>query len=891
MAKDLFDVNYYRQVNPDLAAAGLTADQQLRLHFQQFGLNEGRPFSPLINLNFYRQANPDLKAAGLTTNKQLFEHLQNFGLQEGRKFSPFIDLEYYLEANPDLQQAFKGNLEQAYDHLLLSGLAEQRNLSPFFDPNYYLANNPDLFAAGLKGRQLLDHLENFGLAESRPFSPAFDVQFYRNANPDLRSARLSNRQLLEHFESTGINEGRASTENFNVRAYLESSPDLQAAGFNFEGAYKHYITSGIREPRRTLKNGSFLTGFEEADFIRGDDTIIGNLSFQDKVNPLQEGTFAKDYILREVTAGQQVEVTLTSTEFSPRLELVDALTGEAIPTGSDSNSALNFTAQQGVRYAIRVTSDPKQLAGTGNFTLTADASSPIVASLAVSSSRSNSLATTDLDNPTRPGTYSDDYRLTGVSADQIVQISANSGQFETYLQVIDALTGMPVAESKDFGRARGDLNSAVTFTADAGTEYIVRVTSFNEDATGSYTLNARLVSTPLSDPTLDLNSLEDEQVRTDARTLSADGQLSRNDMLQIFDRATDDDIVTEAELQDLKALVGNQKQFDLPPYVAFIAEQVVQDAGKIANSLGAVQTAPFKEIVNRWFRGIVQPYNPPYTATDGSGDSRVFNLELQRLTGQLYGSENVPQISQVNQNQFADSFLIAAAGATFRPVAGNNPGKSSEAIAGAIFDNGDQTYGVRFYENGAEQWVTVNQDVAVYAGEIYGAKDKNLEVPSNPNNRPIWITLLEKAYAVWQQWQEGDATNGYELISRGGDVSEAISQLTSRKADVFRNGDSRATGTFADFTFERINQAFDTGRFVAASTDRESAANSAGLIVANHPYAITQVYVTDSDAERIVVFNPWGVDAPAGSRDRNNDGFIDLSFEEFQVFFSDGTIV
>jgi hypothetical protein len=891
VAKDLFDVNYYRQANPDLAAAGLTTDQQLQLHFQQVGLNEGRPFSPIVNLNFYRQAYPDLKAAGLTTNKQLFEHLQNYGLQEGRRFSPFIDLEYYLEVNPDLQQAFKGNLEQAYDHLLQFGLAEQRKLSPFYDPNYYLKNNPDLLAAGLRGRQLLEHLENLGLAESRPFSPAFDVQFYRNANPDLRAARLNNRQLLEHFESTGIKEGRASKDNFNVRAYLEASPDLQAAGFNFERAYKHYITTGIREPRRTLKNGSFLTGSEVADFILGDNTIQGNLSFQDKINPRQQGTFAKDYILDDVTAGQQVQVTLTSTEFTPRLELVDALTGDAIPTGTDSSSALNFTAQQGVRYAIRVTSDPAKLAATGNFTLTADASNPIVASLAVSSSLSNALATTDLHNPTRPGTYSDDYRLTGVSGGQIVQISANSAQFETYLQVTDALTGEPVAEGRDFGRARGDLNSAVTFSADAGTDYIVRVTSFNENATGSYSLNTRLVSAPLSAPTLNLNTLEDAEVRTDARTLSVDGQLSRNDMLQIFDKASDGSVITAAELQDLKTLVQNQKQFDLSPYVAFISEQVVQDARKIADAQGNVEATPFREIVNRWFRGIVQPYNPSYTASDGSDNSKIFNLQLQRLTGQLYRSGNSPQISQVNQNQFGDSFLIAAAAATFGPVAGNNPAKSSQAIADAILDNGDQTYGVRFYENGTEQWVTVNQDVAVYGGEIYGAKDKNLEVTSNPNNGSIWITLLEKAYAAWQQWQEGDATNGYQLINRGGSVSEALSQLTSRKAEVFRDGDNRATGTFADLTFDRISQAFEEGRFVAASTDRETASYSNSLIVANHPYAVTNVYVSGAAAERIVLYNPWGVDGPAGSRDGNNDGFIDLSFGEFQTFFSDGTIV
>ncbi|MFB2838861.1 hypothetical protein [Floridanema evergladense] len=85
MSVKLFDAGFYAGGNPDLIAAGLTTEKQLFNHFQEFGLNEGRGFSPLVDLKFYQSNNPDLANFN---NQQLWEHLQLNGFFENRNCSP-----------------------------------------------------------------------------------------------------------------------------------------------------------------------------------------------------------------------------------------------------------------------------------------------------------------------------------------------------------------------------------------------------------------------------------------------------------------------------------------------------------------------------------------------------------------------------------------------------------------------------------------------------------------------------------------------------------------------------------------------------------------------------------------------------------------------------------
>lgn len=180
MAVELFDANFYRAANSDLATAGLTTDAQLLSHFQNEGLNEGRAFSPFVDLNFYRSSssNSDLTAAGLNTNGQLYEHLRNYGVAEGRLFSPFADINFYLAANSDVAQAYGGNREQAFGHLQNYGVAEGRLFSPFFNASSYLNNNSDLLAADFNNVQAYNHFVLFGLQEERVVrSSNFDIKF------------------------------------------------------------------------------------------------------------------------------------------------------------------------------------------------------------------------------------------------------------------------------------------------------------------------------------------------------------------------------------------------------------------------------------------------------------------------------------------------------------------------------------------------------------------------------------------------------------------------------------------------------------------------------------------------------------------------------------------
>ena len=66
MTANLFNPSFYRAANSDLSSF---SDAQALSHFQTYGLDEGRAFSPFVALNFYRSSNSDLAVwASATVN-------------------------------------------------------------------------------------------------------------------------------------------------------------------------------------------------------------------------------------------------------------------------------------------------------------------------------------------------------------------------------------------------------------------------------------------------------------------------------------------------------------------------------------------------------------------------------------------------------------------------------------------------------------------------------------------------------------------------------------------------------------------------------------------------------------------------------------------------------
>lgn len=237
MSVNLFNANFYRAANPDLASFD---NNQLQSHFQNYGINEGRQFSPLVDLNFYRASNSDLANFN---NYQAYEHLQNNGVGEGRKFSPFFNFNFYRANNGDLAGF---NNEQLFEHLQNYGTWEGRKFSPFFDVNFYRSNNGDL--ASLNNAQLFEHLQNYGLVEGRQFSTFANLNFYRSVNSDLSG--LNNNQALQHLVNYGLEEGRRFSPFVDLNVYRAVNPDLLAVGYNNSQLLEHLEIYGVAEGRR-----------------------------------------------------------------------------------------------------------------------------------------------------------------------------------------------------------------------------------------------------------------------------------------------------------------------------------------------------------------------------------------------------------------------------------------------------------------------------------------------------------------------------------------------------------------------------------------------------------------------------------------------------------------
>jgi len=272
--QDIFDPNYFRQQNADLA--GLN-DQQLFQYFQNYVLKQSvsssptRKFSRFFDYDYFYSQNETVIASSfginqtppLATKGQVIQYFLDAGLPAGLSFSPDFDIQYYRSSNPDL-----GGLDnsQLFQHFLTSGLAEGRNFNRLIDLNYYRANNPDL--ANLNNLQLFDQFINTGINEGRLSIPLFDVNFYKANNPDLgdpqNSNRLqdqSNRSYINHFLSNGLKDtftnpingqkqGRKYSPFFDPDYYLSSNQDLVVAGLNREQAFNHFLTSGVNEGRR-----------------------------------------------------------------------------------------------------------------------------------------------------------------------------------------------------------------------------------------------------------------------------------------------------------------------------------------------------------------------------------------------------------------------------------------------------------------------------------------------------------------------------------------------------------------------------------------------------------------------------------------------------------------
>ena len=336
----------------------------------------------------------------------------------------------------------------------------------------------------------------------------------------------------------------------------------------------------------------------------------------------------------------------------------------------------------------------------------------------------------------------------------------------------------------------------------------------------------------------DFLGLKDPRLAALVESLDADGSISRNDMVQILDTVSGEgSLVSSADFSDLKTILGDAATLKMPGYVQVLAGDVIN--GNAANAsfegqaLGNLSTGSpssrLTDLVAKWFLGTDLPGVPAgttYAAASGS----LFN--------------GTPSYHDELQGELGDCYFISALGS----IADASPA----AVQNMFIYNGDNTWTVRFYDNGVADYVTVNNMLPVNsAGQLVYA-DYGRSASSTSNT--LWIPLAEKAYAQWNQTgKEGrDGQNLYSSIA-GGWMADVDAQVLGHSATSYTLSTSSDQAALVN--------AMTNNLAVTIGTDTSNLSSDAlayGLY-GSHAYAIIGY---NSKAGTFDLYNPWGFDQP-----------------------------
>ena len=341
------------------------------------------------------------------------------------------------------------------------------------------------------------------------------------------------------------------------------------------------------------------------------------------------------------------------------------------------------------------------------------------------------------------------------------------------------------------------------------------------------------------------------------------------------------DGITSAEFNALKALVDKfnvKGGIQVSDYLEQISDNVVLgDAanavwtgGGTARALGNMTAgssqAQATQLIGKWFLGTDLP-EARVTLLSGQN----FTVTHAAVNKELFGASG-PGMADVNQSRIGDCFVPAPLAA----MAAMDPA----SIRSMITDNGNNSWGVRFFVNGKTEYVTVDNELA-NGGTAFA------------NGSTDWAALVEKAFTQLQAAANTTGSdmsfgNPYSRIANGGSPAVTLAEFTG--ADTITQFVASGTG-WSSYVFDgkSLTQQNNHGRgMVTASSDGVTTAAvqkalianlAAGqevvlLSYANHVdadgklttvanHAMT-IYGFDTATGMFKVYNPWGTTANGG---------------------------
>ena len=372
-------------------------------------------------------------------------------------------------------------------------------------------------------------------------------------------------------------------------------------------------------------------------------------------------------------------------------------------------------------------------------------------------------------------------------------------------------------------------------------------------------------------------NLSDTGIRELTRSLAADGNLNRNDMIAIFSITKDNGIVDANELTDLRTILSNSSRFGMADYVKVLSNKiangnVANERSGIGNLYGGSSATTMENLVGKWFLGT----DRPTAVVSDNGVRHMMNYTY--TNGTLFGTDNTVSYTDIKQGFVGDCWFVASLAA--------NALKRLSKIMDMFIDNSDGTFTVRLYgqTNGDAlldaDYVTVNRDlptnVAGYGSDGVFYTDQRYAYYDN-NSVGLWVALAEKAYAQFaeQGITQRATANSYESIEGGWGYRgmPSISGVDGGYyADTsYSNLGSRA-GVF--MSLSTIANTLSSGSAMTADTIPEPSNG----IVGSHEYVIINA---NTSTGMLTLYNPW-----AATQTGEANGIRTISYNDFRNNFN-----
>ena len=381
-------------------------------------------------------------------------------------------------------------------------------------------------------------------------------------------------------------------------------------------------------------------------------------------------------------------------------------------------------------------------------------------------------------------------------------------------------------------------------------------TRFDQDFNDDGTIGSKSL------PGIKIAGLENESIKSDVSSFLTDNLFSHYELKTILLNAGSNGI-TESEFNDLRLLstsINDYLHNSTSSYFNYIYSSVVN--GNKANqwwtngsrtriSLGNLNTGSsethMNRLVGKWFEGKDLPTN--FVGGDSARGYGGVTFDYGTLTGDLF--ENGIDLNDLKQGRAGTCYLLAAVNCVLN---------DSESLINSMFsDNGDGTYGVRFYgSDSSEIWVTVNNQIPITSSKqilLAGNSEKSLK-----NEK--WVSLLEKGYAqaneigLFERHGNRNSHNSYWAIEGG--WGQALSHINGK--DLYGDISVKYTSNsnFSKWkSWEKtvINKLNNGNSIWLGSFGQTLGSNGKKDFVSRHAYSITAY---DETTNLYTIYNPWG---------------------------------